>query len=195
MRAYARQSQEDYQEGLDYANEYTAKKSQDVDGYLLSANMYLLNNQRDAALNVYRRGVIHGDRQHPQYHNLVMRKDRLEEDMKRLKTHLINLLPREVIHMILSYLARRDLIRLAKTCRPWYALVMDWPGLWSEFTITTDDVVYPNTRFLAQVPAQHLRKLEHSIGDPDFAYMTQQLFDMIADLKWNWLEELGMYSG
>lgn len=192
LRAYTCQRQQSYQEGLDIANEYTTKKSQDVDAYLLSANMYLLNNQWDAALKVYRRGVNHCDKQHPQYNNLVKCKDGLEADIKRHNMQLIQLLPGEVIDRTLSYLRREDLYTLAKTCRVWYTLVMNWPGFWREFAVNTFYHTRAYTRFLQRAPAQHVRKLECSIGE-DFAHMSQHTFDMIADLKWNWLEELGIY--
>lgn len=194
LRVYTCQRQGNYQQGLDIANEYTTKKSQDVNGYLLSANIYLLNNQRDAALNVYRRGENHCDEQHPLYNNLVRFKDQFEEDIKRHNMHLIRLLPREVIHTTLSYLMQSDLIALAETCKAWYTLVMGWPGLWREIDVTTSDHHDACRRFLQQAPAQYVRTLRYHLGD-DEDHMTQHIFDMIGDLKWNWLEELSTYTG
>lgn len=196
LRAYTCQRQESYQEGLNIANEYTSKKSEDVDGYLLSANMYLLNNnQRAAALDVYRRGVKHCDKQHPRYDDLVKHKDRLEEDIKRQNSHLIRILPREVLHTILSYMERWHMIELAYTCTAWYELVMDWPGFWYEIIVTNDDLLGDQSacrRFLNRAPPQYVRKLVHRGGGVPERFQGYA-FERIADFRWNWLEELCKY--
>ncbi|CDH59520.1 predicted protein [Lichtheimia corymbifera JMRC:FSU:9682] len=160
LRAYTCQRQEGYQEGLNIANEYTSKKSEDVDGYLLSANMHLLSNRHDAALDVYRRGVKHCDKQHSRYGDLVKYKGRLEEDIKRQNARLIRLLPSEVLHTILSYMERRHLVKLAYTCTAWYELIMNWPGSWHEITVTNDDLFEGEAcqRFLNRAPPQYVRR-------------------------------------
>ncbi|KAI7877375.1 hypothetical protein K492DRAFT_209750 [Lichtheimia hyalospora FSU 10163] len=192
LRAYICQRQGNYQEGLNIADEYISKKSQEVDGYLLSANMHLLSNHRQAALDVCQRGLQHCDKQYPRYNDLLTLKNRLEEDIKRQNMHMIRTLPTEVIHTILSYLTRGQLIELAYTCTAWYSLVMDWPALWHEISIGTYDLVHQYDaciRFLGRAPAQYVRKLEY-FGSESPNHSTQVVYDLIASYNWNCIEEL-----
>ncbi|KAI8148268.1 hypothetical protein BJV82DRAFT_663650 [Fennellomyces sp. T-0311] len=138
-RAAAYEMEHDYDLALNDCQ--AANKSDHIkmlpDAYLGAASALIFQNKLSEAAQMYEKGINSVPETDCRRVELVKRRDQVVTELDNRNQWLVQVLPLEVLHRILSLVTVKDRTRLSQTCRYWHMFMLhQWPEMWSELDAT-----------------------------------------------------------
>ena len=114
-----------------FAQAYIHKTPTSALGYLASGAIYIKQNNSQAALDIYRRGLRLVPKTDSQYHNLQKEERVLNKLHAKQRCGFYQRLPYDTVCQIFGLLSYNELLQCAIVCQEWTDFLLAWPKFWS----------------------------------------------------------------